>query len=177
MKNYVYIATSIDGYIATLSGGLDWLENIPNPDESDFGYNDFIKRIDAIVMGKNTFKKVLSFESWPYNKKVFVLSNSIKSIPKELSNKVEVISGYIPDIVTKLNNDGYLNLYIDGGKTIQSFLKYDLIDEMIITRASLLLGSGIPLFNTLDSSINFAIKETNFLNEHLIQTHYVRKRV
>lgn len=58
MKNYVYIATSIDGYIATLSGGLDWLENIPNPDESDFGYNDFIKRIDAIVMGKNTFKKV-----------------------------------------------------------------------------------------------------------------------
>ena len=75
MKNIVYIATSIDGYIATPEGGLEWLENIPNPEKSDFGYNDFIDSIDGVVMGKNTFEKVLSFGSWPYNKKVFVLKN------------------------------------------------------------------------------------------------------
>lgn len=69
MKNYVYIATSLDGYIATVDGGIDWLSEIPNPNNSDYGFNDFIQRVDAIVMGRKTFEKVLSFGQWPYTKK------------------------------------------------------------------------------------------------------------
>ena len=66
MTNYVYIATSLDGFIATSDGGLDWLFEIPNPDQSDYGYSEFISGIDAIVMGRNTFEKVLTFSDWPY---------------------------------------------------------------------------------------------------------------
>ncbi len=175
MKNIVYIATSIDGYIATPEGGLEWLENIPNPEKSDFGYNDFIDSIDGVVMGKNTFEKVLSFGSWPYNKKVFVLSNTLKSVPEKLSKKAEIVNGNIPDIISKLNGRGFSNLYIDGGKTIQSFLKLNLIDEMIISKVSILLGNGIPLFGSLEVPINFTVLKTNKLNESLVQTHYKRK--
>jgi len=91
LTNYVYIATSLDGYIAKPNGTLDWLNNIPNPDKSDYGYSDFIKHIDAIVMGKNTYQKVLSFGKWPYNKPVFILSNSLKEIPKNLIGRAKII--------------------------------------------------------------------------------------
>ena len=79
-KLILYISVSLDGFIATSDGGLDWLMEIPNPDKSDYGFSEFIKGIDAIVMGRNTFEKVLSFGEWPYNKPVFVLSNTNNSL-------------------------------------------------------------------------------------------------
>lgn len=172
MANYIYIATSIDGFIADKDGGLDWLMNIPNPDKSDFGFTEFLNKIDGIVMGRNTFEKVLSFEEWPYTKKVFVLSSKLKEIPENLSEKVEIISGDITKILFNLKKKGFINLYIDGGKTIQSFLKKDLIDEMIITRVPILLGSGIPLFAHLDNPINFREVKTEILNEILVKSYY-----
>lgn len=174
MKNSIYIATTIDGYIASSDGGLDWLMNIPNPDNSDYGFNNFMSTVDAIVMGKNTFEKVLSFGEWPYSKRVFVLSNTLKKIPEHLSNKSEIVHGTIPDILSNLNNRSFSNLYIDGGKTIQSFLKLDLIDEMIITRVSVLLGEGIPLFSSLDKFANFKVLKTEKLNNSLVKIHYIR---
>ena len=80
MTTSVYIATSLDGYIATISGGLDWLDNFPNPTESDYGFFQFMDGIDAVVMGRNTYEVVLNFEPWPYEKKVFVLSNSLREV-------------------------------------------------------------------------------------------------
>ena len=91
----MYIATSLDGLIATSSGGVNWLNNIPNPDQSDFGYSDFMKNIDAIIMGKNTFQKVLTFNKWPYDKPVFVLSNTLQELPKNMTEKAEIIKGDI----------------------------------------------------------------------------------
>ena len=89
-KNTVYIATSLDGYIADRDGKLDWLESIPNPDGNDFGYSDFMENIDALVMGRNTYEVVLGFDiPWPYTKPVFVLSNFLESIPDELQEKVQ----------------------------------------------------------------------------------------
>ena len=176
MANYVYIAASLDGYIASENGGLDWLMNIPNPGNSDFGFNDFMNSIDGIVMGRNTFEQVLSFGKWPYTKNVFVLSNTLKEIPKELSDKAEIINGDITEIILNLNRRGFKNLYIDGGKTIQSFLQMDLIDEMIITRVPVLLGSGIPLFGSLDTSISFRVVKTEKLNEYLLKNYFKRVR-
>jgi len=172
VANYVYIATSLDGYIATEDGDVDWLSEIPNPNNSDYGFNDFIQKIDAIVMGRNTFEKILSFGQWPYPKKVFVLSNKLKEIPEELTDKVEIIAGDIKSVTAGLNKRGFLNLYIDGGKTIQSFLKENLIDEMIITRIPILLGSGIPLFGKLEKPIRFDLVETEILDDLLVKSHY-----
>lgn len=172
MANYVYIAASLDGYIATKDGGIDWLSEVPNPDNSDYGFNDFVQKIDALIMGRNTFEKVLSFGQWPYPKKVFVLSNKLKEVPEELTDKVEIIAGDIKAIIVNLNKRGFLNLYIDGGKTIQSFLKENLIDEMIITRIPILLGSGIPLFGKLDKPLRFDEVETEILDDLLVKNHY-----
>ena len=176
MANYVYIATSLDGFIATSDGGLDWLMEIPNPDKSDYGFVDFIKGIDAVVMGRNTFEKVLSFDEWPYNKPVFVLSNSLMEMPKQVVGKAEIVKGDIKNVINHLNKRGYKNLYIDGGKVIQSFLKEDLIDEMIITKVPVLLGKGIPLFGEIDHSLKFRYTRTEVFNKTLVKSHYVRDR-
>ena len=143
--NYVYIAASIDGYIATSNGGLDWLQELPNPDDNDYGYSEFITQIDAMVMGRHTYEKVRSFGEWPYKKKVYVLSSTMKEVPEELVDKVEILSGSIKKIISTIHAAGYKELYIDGGITIQKFLENDLIDELIVTRIPILLGDGIAL--------------------------------
>jgi len=174
--NYIYIAASIDGYIATKNGGIDWLHEQPNPEEDDYGYADFISHIDAMVMGRHTFDKVRSFGEWPYKKKAFVLSTSLNEVPEELIDKVEITSGSPNEIISKLNAAGYNNLYIDGGIVIQKFLEHDLIDEMIITRIPILLGSGIPLFGKLNNPLRFIHKNTEVYNQALIKSHFIRAR-
>lgn len=176
MTNYVYIATSLDGFIATRNGGIDWLNEIPNPEKSDYGYAEFINRIDAIVMGRNSFEKVLTFDFWPYDKPVFVLSNTLTGLPDTALGKAEVINGDLYELIIILRKRGYDNLYIDGGKTIQNFLEDDLIDEMIITRVPILLGDGIPLFGKLTQGMKFNHTKTEILNNYLVKSHYTRDR-
>jgi dihydrofolate reductase len=174
MANFIYIATSLDGYIADKEGGIDWLANIPNPEKSDFGFSEFMEKVDALVMGRNTFETILSFGEWPYNKKVFVLSNTLKIIPDRLKEKAELISGKAKEIVEDLSDKGYKNLYIDGGMVIQSFLEEDLIDEMVITRVPIILGDGIPLFVKSGKQINFKKVKTEVLNDQLVKSYYIK---
>lgn len=176
MANIVYIAASIDGYIATEDGGIDWLNDIPNPRQSDYGWSDFINRIDALVMGRKTFEKIFSFDSWPYEKPVFVVSESLSEIPEDLRDKVEIIKGAPEDISSSLKERGFENLYIDGGMTIQRFFAVDLIDELIITRIPILLGQGIPLFSREIGSRNLIHKQTTIYNDCLVKSHYIRNR-
>ncbi|MHA1576496.1 MAG: dihydrofolate reductase family protein [Candidatus Thorarchaeota archaeon] len=176
MANFVYIATSLDGFIATSEGDLDWLDEIPNPEGHDFGYAKFMSGIDALVMGRKTFEKVASFGVWPYSMPVFVLSRSKISVPPGLENKVEIVNKTPKKLVDDLIAHGYQNLYIDGGITIQNFLADDLIDEMIITRVPVLLGSGIPLFGTLRQRQYFKHEKTDVINEILVKSHYTRIR-
>lgn len=175
MANYVYIAASIDGFIADENGDLDWLDSVPNPEASDFGFAEFMDSIDAIIMGRRTYEKVLSFGGdWPYSKKVFVLSSTLKSVPLDLQDKVEIISGTPGLITNQMRGLGYHNLYIDGGRTIQSFLAHGLIDDMIITRVSVLLGKGIPLFGDIVPPTSFYAADSKKLTDNLVQTHYKR---
>ncbi|MEO1373488.1 MAG: dihydrofolate reductase family protein [Cyanobacteria bacterium J06635_10] len=176
MPNYIYIATSLDGFIATSDGGIDWLLEIPNPEGSDYGYAEFMNGIDAMVMGRNTFEKVLTFGEWPYHKPVFVLSNSLTEVPGDIIDKAEIVSGDIKELIKELNRRGYHNLYIDGGETIQSFLREDLIDEMIITLCPILLGSGFPLFKKLDKRLDFRHNKTEVYNHTFVKNHYIRNR-
>lgn len=174
MANIVYIATSIDGYIADKNGKIDWLLKIPNPSDSDYGFSDFMKRVDAIVMGRNTFQTVMNFKDWPYPKKVFVLSKTLKTIPHEFNDKAEIISSHPHEIVSELAKRGFHHLYIDGGKTIQSFLKCDLIDELIITRIPVILGYGTPLFAKQEIELEFKHEQTEIYENGLIKSTYKR---
>jgi len=174
MANYVYIATSLDGFIATVDGGIDWLNEIPNPEQSDYGYAEFMSGIDALVMGRGTFEKVLTFDFWPYDKPVFVLSHSMTELPEDMVGKAEIIKGEIKEVITLLNKRGYNNLYIDGGKVIQSFLRKDLIDKLIITRIPILLGDGIPLFDKIDGQMKFKHVKTETYNNMLVKSSYSR---
>jgi dihydrofolate reductase len=175
MANYVYIATSLDGFIATPDGGVEWLDDVPNPDKDDFGYGAFISRVDAIMMGSGTYEKVLTFGPWPYEKIVYVLSNRIVSVPEELIDRIKIINGPLEAVLSILKEQGIENLYIDGGKVIQSFLRKDLIDELIITKVPKLLGKGIPLFGDLEGTMNFTHVETEVINNYLVKSRYVRE--
>ncbi len=176
MSNIVFIGTSLDGYIADKNGDLDWLQAIPNPEGDDMGYNAHIDRIDALVMGRNTMDMVLSFGiDWPYTKPVYVLSNTLTEVPKEVEGKVFLIKGELTQIIEELNGKGFNNLYIDGGVTIQNFLKEDLIDELIISTIPVVLGGGSPLFCDLVSPLDFTLKNVTTYLDEIVTTHYLRK--
>ena len=127
-------------------------------------------------MGKNSFQKVLTFNQWPYDKPVFVLSNSLTKLPEKMNGKAELIKGIIKKLIKNLSQRGFKDLCVDGGGAIHSFLKEDLIDEIIITRVPILLGDGIPLFHKLDQKLKFNHKKTKICNNALVKSHYVRER-
>ena len=139
-------------------------------------YNEFIHGVDAIVIGRGTYETVLSYPRWPYDQKVFLLSTSIKQVPETLIGKLTILSMQPGDLIKYLSDNGFSNIYIDGGKVIQSFLREDFIDEMIITRVPVLLGSGIPLFGFLDNTIEFTHIQTEVYSNGLVRSHYTRRR-
>ena len=176
-KNSVYIATSLDGYIADKNNGIEWLDSVPISENDDMGYGEFTKNIDALVMGRTTFETVLSFDvDWPYEKPVFVLSNSLNEIPESPKDKAYLVKGNLTEILAQIHKKGYLRLYIDGGRTIQSFLKEDLIDEMIITNFPILLGGGSPLFSELPKELTFELVRSKVFSNQLVQRHYIRNK-
>lgn len=173
MKFIVYIATSLDGYIADKNGNIDWLLNIDNPEGSDFGYADFMSEIDAVVMGKNTFETVLGFGGeWPFDKPVFVLSQSLTTLPDSLPDNVKLLQGNTEQIETALRPYQFERVYVDGGKTVQAFLAENRVDELIITRIPVLLGDGIPLFGQNEKQINYRHVKTTIYLDSLVKSHY-----
>lgn len=175
-SNKVFIATSIDGFIAGQNGELDWLHAIPNPDQNDMGYAEFMSEIDAIIMGRNTFETVCGFEDWPYDKPVFVLSNHMNKIPDNFKNKAQLVNGDLHLLVSRIHKLGYHKLYIDGGRTINSFLKQDLVDEMTNTIIPVLLGGGTPLFSNLKDKLHFKCVETKIYLGQVVQNHFERSQ-
>jgi len=176
-KNSVFIATSLDGYIADKNGGIDWLHSIPNPDNDDMGYVEFNNGIDALVMGRITFETVLGFDvEWPYDKPVFVLSNKLKEIPESHKGKAFLVKGSMTEILDQIHEKGLYRLYIDGGTTIRNFLKEDLIDEMVLTTIPILLGGGSSLFSELPNQLNFELIGTKTYLNQVTQNHYKRKK-
>ncbi len=177
MKNIVYVGLSLDGYITDRDHGLDWLEMVPNPDGLDFGWSDFLQSIDCLIMGRKTFEIISNFNcSWPYNKPVLVLTNSLNIIDPQYDGKVELINGDLKTILKMLHKRGFEKNYIDGGTVVKNFLKEDLIDEMILTTIPILLGGGISLFGELPKEQKFAHLKTEIFLDQLVQSHYKRVR-
>ena len=177
MSNFVFIATSIDGFISAPDGNLDWLDYVPFPDGEDGGFADFIKRVDAIVMGRVTFETVVGFgRGWHYAVPGIVLSSTLSSAPAEFADHVEFAKGTPREIVALANERGFNDLYIDGGKTVQNFLDADLIDELIITEIPILLGGGVRLFGQLGQQLGFELVGTRTIVNRILQRHYRRNR-
>ena len=174
MKSSVFIATSLDGYIARTNGAIDWLptESADGPDE-DYGYKKFVYTVDALVMGRNSFETVLGCGiAWPYTKPVIVLSSGKLEIPEAIRGKVEAMSGTPTEVIHRMEERGAKHLYIDGGKTIQGFLAAELIGRMTITRIPILLGSGLPLFGPLSGDVKWRHVETRSWPSGLTQSTY-----
>ena len=177
MSNIVYIATSLDGYIAGPDGNLDWLEYVPVPEGDDLGFAAFMARIDAVIMGRVTFETLIGFGvGWHYPAPGIILSSTLNSAPKEFAGKVEFANGSPAEIVRLAKQKGFDNLYIDGGKTIQRFLQADLIDELIITEIPILLGGGDRLFGTLDHALEFEFVSSEVLAGQMVKRRFRRRR-
>ena len=174
MANYVFVAH--DGFIASKDGSTSWL-NMPNPTKIDYGYSKFLNQIDAFIIGRLTFEKALKYKPYPYNKQVFVLSTTLKNIPINLQDSVEIINGDLKTILQNIQTKGYKNLYIDGAKTIQSFLKEDLIDEITINTLPIILGEGIKLFENINKTISLELNTQTTYENGIITSTYKTKKV
>lgn len=166
----VFIGTSLDGYIARLNGEYDFL---PEGGGEAHGYDEFIASVDTLVIGRKTFETVLAFATWPYgNKRVVVLSGKPVDFSAVRGGVVEQMGGPPTEIVAKLAASGAQHLYVDGGITIQRFLRAGLIQRLIITRVPVLIGEGIPLFGTLPRDVQLQHVATQQYPSGLVKTEY-----
>jgi dihydrofolate reductase len=169
MQASVFCAVSLDGFLAGLDDSLEWL----NPFGAEpHGYEEFIATVDAIVLGRRTFDVVMAFGGWHFTKPVFVLSSTLK-LPKLPEKAVcEVMCGEPEEVTAELGRRGFHSLYVDGGITVQRFLRAGLIQRMIVTRAPILLGSGIPLFGALPQVVSLKHVATRTYKNGLVQSEY-----
>jgi dihydrofolate reductase len=182
LKGSVNIAVSVDGFIATKDGNLDWLNNQPMVEGEDFGFSDFLKSVNVMIMGRNTFDTVVSFgpEAWAYGDlPIFVWTRNVANVqvPDWVPATVTVRSSSSPKELWNdvQKNQKYTHAYVDGGKTIQSFLKAGLIHRLTLTRIPILLGDGIPLFGGvgLKQSPLQHISTKSYSNGFVISTYDV----
>jgi dihydrofolate reductase len=166
----VFIGTSVDGYIARPNGDLDFL---PAGGGEPHGYDEFMASVDALVIGRKTFETVLSFAAWPYgDKRVVVLSSRPVDFSGVRGGVVEQMAGPPAEIVSKLAASGAHDLYVDGGITIQGFLRAGLVQRLIITRVPVLIGDGIPLFGILPRDVRLRHVATQHYPSGLVKSEY-----
>jgi dihydrofolate reductase len=172
MQVSVFVGVSVDGFMARPNHDLDFLPEDCEP----HGYDEFIASVDTLVIGRNTFEKVLTFGQWPYGqKRVVVLSGrpvDLTVVGGDVERTVEHMGGAPADIVARLEASGARHAYIDGGITIQRFLYAGLIQRMTVTRVPVLIGQGIPLFGGLLHDVKLRHVATRTYPSGLVQSEY-----
>lgn len=167
-KISVYIAQSIDGYIAKRDGNLDWL-HYGHEGEEDYGFKKFSGSVDALILGRNTYEAVCGFGEWPYGgKRVVVLSRTLKAV----RNEAELYSGDLGKLVEKLQADGIKHVWVDGGVAVSRFLEAGLVDEVTISTIAMILGGGIPLFSAMNREHKCRLVSSKVYPSGLVQTKY-----
>ncbi len=166
----VFVGISVDGFMARANGDFDFL---PEGGGEPHGYNEFFASVDALVIGRNTFEKVLTFETWPYGgKRVVVLSSRPVDLSAARGAVVEQMSGEPAEIVAKLAATGANHLYVDGGITIQRFLRAGQVRRLVMTRVPVLVGEGISLFGALPHDVPLRHVATRSYASGLVQSEY-----
>ena len=164
----IYIATSIDGYIARKDGNIDWLLYGHTGDE-DYGFKKFIDSVDALILGRNTYQVVSGFDEWPYaGKRVIVLSHTLKEVRKE----AELFNGELMDLLSRLQKDNIKHIWVDGGVTASKFLEAGLVDNLTLSIIAMVLGSGIPLFSHMNKEQSCRLVSSQSYPSGLVQLKY-----
>ena len=169
MKASVFVGTSLDGFIARPNGAFDFLDAAGN---EPHGYEEFMASVDALIIGRHTFDTVLGLGGWTYGTKpVFVLSTRpLPPVPQ--GAVVERLAGDPAAIVEQLEARGVRHAYVDGGITIQGFLRAGLIQRLVISRVPVLIGAGVPLFGPLLRDIALRHVATRHYASGLVQSEY-----
>ncbi|ROR02341.1 dihydrofolate reductase [Delftia acidovorans] len=169
----VFIATSVDGFIARPDGSLDWLPAGGDGGE-DYGYAAFMKTVDGIVMGRSTYESVLGFDGWPFEKPVVVMSRTLGAgdVPAHLRGKLRITSVQPAQLVAELRAEGWSSAYIDGGAVIRAFLAAGEIGEMTITRVPVLIGAGRPLFGDIGCDLRLTCLASQAYPSGMVSTRY-----
>jgi dihydrofolate reductase len=177
ITGHVFIATSLDGFIARADGDIGWLLKHDASDE-DHGHGDFMRDIDAVIMGRGTFEAIRDMQPWFYSRPVLVLSATLakQPVPADLAGKVRFTDKSPRQAMAMLEAEGCRRVYVDGGRVIQSFLLEGLINDLVITRIPILLGSGRSLFGPLPQDIHLRHVSTRSFPSGLVQsTHAIAK--
>jgi dihydrofolate reductase len=175
-----FVGISLDGYLAKPDGGLDWMDAPSGQEqtsdtEDDHGYEAFAAGIDTFVWGRKTFEKVMTFDKWHHQgKRVVVLSHRPLDLEPARARgaTIEQLAGTPQEVATKLGSGGARHLYIDGGQTIQDFLRTGLLRRLIISRLPVLIGQGIPLFGLLDQDIHLCLVSSRTFPGGMVQSEY-----
>ncbi|SDR32311.1 dihydrofolate reductase family protein [Pseudovibrio sp. Tun.PSC04-5.I4] len=170
---HVFIATTLDGFVAREDHALDWLMK-QSIEGEDHGYDEFVGRMDGIVMGRGSYEAVLGFENWPYKKPVVVLSKTLTraDVPDALKGKVRVTASDPAQVMKELEAEGWSHAYVDGGKVVQSFIRAGLVDDIVLTQIPILIGAGLRLFGEIAADIDLELVSSRTFNSGLVQSHY-----
>lgn len=172
IKVSVFVATSVDGYLARPDGSLDWLPP-GEPGGEDYGYQEFYATVDAVVMGRKTYEVCESFEQWPYSgKRVVVWSRRLSTRSPAFDGQLEFSARPPRDLLGSLEEAGVRHVYADGGATIQAFLAEGLVNEITVTCVPILLGQGVALFGRLERDIRLHLLRTRAFPDGLVQSTY-----
>ncbi|MGH8447015.1 MAG: dihydrofolate reductase family protein [Solimonas sp.] len=169
LKASVFVGTSVDGYIARIDGALDFL---PPGGGEPHGYDEFMASVDALVIGRHTYETVLAFDAWPYGDKLVIVLSTRPLARPPAAAVVEAMRGAPADIAAQLAARGLRHIYVDGGITIQRFLRAGLIQRLIVTRVPVLIGAGIPLFGALPGDVVLHHVATRTYASGLVQSEY-----
>lgn len=168
----LYISMSLDGYIATKDNSLDFLSIVEQEGE-DYGYNDFVKSVDAVIIGRKTYEKVIAMGyEYPHtDKDVYILTRT----EKPSIGTFKFYNDGLRELVGNLKNQSGKNIYCDGGAEIANeLMKEDLVDEYIISVIPILLGDGIKLFKDGRPQQNLKLISSKQFDKGLVQLHYER---
>ena len=170
----VFVGVSLDGFLAKPDGDLNWMDEASG-DAGDHGYETFIADIDTLVWGRKTFEKVMAFDKWYHGKRrVVVLSHKPLDLgpARAKGAVVEQMSGTPVEVAARLGESGARHLYIDGGQTIQGFLRAGLIRRLIVSQLPILLGQGVPLFGALPNDVKLRHIATRTFPGGMVQSEY-----
>ncbi|MGW7103979.1 dihydrofolate reductase family protein [Streptomyces sp. NPDC054838] len=166
-RTAVTIGISLDGFIARPDGDIEWLTTRGEA-AGDTGYEEFMAGVDTLAMGRNTYEKVLTFGFWPYEgKRVTVLSTTLTADDPRVT-----VYRSLGELLTGLTEQGAKSVYVDGGRMVRTFLREGLLDELTLTTAPVLLGSGLPLFGALDEDVELTLREFRALGAGFTQARY-----
>ncbi|MBI2692039.1 MAG: dihydrofolate reductase family protein [Solirubrobacterales bacterium] len=172
-SGHVFIGVSLDGFIARPDGDLKWLTERGLPFE-ETGYEEFAAGIDALIMGRSTYEIVAAMDEWFYTKPVFVLSTTLD--PSTVERDDVSVHRDVDSVLEAFGAAGFTKAYVDGGATIQNFIRLGLVDSLTLTFAPVLIGSGARLFGELITDVDLELEYTKTLPAGFVQTKYLVRR-